>query len=262
MKNLYYLYAITDSAAPLGTLSGMGQSLSQVQFEQFFAIIDEVPFEEFNQEALSANLHQTEWLAQKVKQHHQLVLQLQLIQDSLVPIKFGSVFEQKESIKHLLASHKTLLTTQLQLLKGREEWNVKVYINNDKALQVIAEKDQKLQALQTEIEASSTGKAFFLKKKYDNRLQELTNSMQQNIVNDWLEDFSQWIVEIKERPLPPKDKTLKENYFLLKNLVVLAPKTTPEDWLARLNTLEKKYPSLEIALEGPWAAYHFVENSL
>lgn len=262
MKKLYYLYAITDSPAPLPLLSGIGQNLEQVQLNHLFAIIDEVPEAEFNQEALSVNLHQTAWLTQKVQQHHQLIQQLQQSQESLIPIKFGSVFEQKENVQQLLTSKKIEFEQQIQYLNGKEEWSIKIYIDTEKSMQAFAQKDEELQMLQTQIQASTAGKAFFLKKKYDKRLQALTHNLQQHTADDWIEDFSQYALALKEKSLPSNDIPPSENHLLLKNLVALTPKTTAEQWISHLSTLERKYPSLEIALEGPWAAYHFVENSI
>ncbi len=79
----------------------------------------------------------------------------------------------------------------------------------------------------------------------------MTQDLQQHTADNWLEEFSQWAVELKKRPLTAQAKTSSENTLLLKNCVALTPKTTSEQRLSRLSTLESKYPALEINLEEP-----------
>ena len=111
MKNdLIYLYCVTDTL-PFPGQSIESHGLRALQFKNFYMIIRYVPPSEFSEENLNRNLSDTHWLEIMADDHLKVVNKVKEY-NSVVPFKFGTIFNSEESLKKFFADCSKSVTEQ------------------------------------------------------------------------------------------------------------------------------------------------------
>ncbi|WP_270180324.1 GvpL/GvpF family gas vesicle protein [Alkalihalobacillus sp. CinArs1] len=258
--SLLYLYSFiptSESNQPLPSLKGFDgdRELYMISIGDVTAIVCDVAASE---ETIKEKMDQdVEWLQEKAFHHHETVLQLTKIY-TLIPLKFCTLYKSEDSLRNTVESNQEKLRETFSLLEGNEEWNVKIYCDDEALRKQISEQSPSIQAKREEIEALSPGKKFFERKKMDQYIdQELENEKTSFCegIHEALKTHS-ILGNIKKNW--NKDVTGRQEKMAW-NSVFLLPQDEVEAFIKTFKGYEEKFTASgwQFEASGPWPAYHF-----
>jgi Gas vesicle synthesis protein GvpL/GvpF len=108
-----------DAAQPVGLVTGEGLA----------AVTSRVPLAEFGHGALEANLQDPLWLEEKIRAHD-AVLAVAVGRATVVPFRFGAIYESEDHVRAMLAERRDLVDT-LARLADKVELGVNGYFDRN-----------------------------------------------------------------------------------------------------------------------------------
>ena len=130
-----YLYGIVPAAPlELSAVKGVegGCDVSLVGFEDLACAVSPVPLSEYGEQGMTAHAQELDWTAPRALRHQDVVQRLRQA-GPVIPLKFGVLCSTAEKVRELLQKHHQPLLRLLEVLRGREEWGVRVYADPDLA---------------------------------------------------------------------------------------------------------------------------------
>jgi hypothetical protein len=126
-----HLYGLTEAPGPrpesFRKLTGVDgvAAVEGIRCGQFVCWVSRVTAEEFA-ENLEQNMQDLDWLAAATTRHQKV---LSAIADSadILPARFGIEFLHEKSLGEHVESRETVLRSDLDRIRGKEEWGVKVF---------------------------------------------------------------------------------------------------------------------------------------
>ena len=186
---------------------------------------------------------------------HQYVIDLATKEfGTVIPLPFNTIFiGNDESVKGWLNSHYGQLKTLLERLRGKEEYEIQIFIDN-KFLMKMLEEDEEVQRMREEVEKNFSGTAYLLKKRQEKRL---------TLINYYTEKLYDKVKELADetRLKNANNEALKkwQDKLVILNLSLLVHKGKMQNLknaLAQINKTE----GFAVKLSGPWPPYSFVEE--
>jgi hypothetical protein len=162
-NELIYVYCLSDTPLRLDDISKQ-ESLKCLVFQGFYAVVKYVSPSEFSEENLKKNLNDLLWVDINAREHIRMIGEV-MQNSTVIPFKFGTLFNSEESLAKFIQDYSGSLTENLNYIKGKEEWSVKIYCNRSTLILQIGDISENVDTLQKEILESTPGKAFFLKRK-------------------------------------------------------------------------------------------------
>ncbi len=125
---LLYLYGISAKAPKLKVPTSIdGNSpLEHLEAAGLTAWYSPVSSTEFG-DRLTANMENLEWLSAVSVRHQRTVAQISEAV-TLLPARFGTVFNSEKSLRDHISEEKDQLTQKLDRIDGAEEWGVKLFL--------------------------------------------------------------------------------------------------------------------------------------
>ncbi|SDJ97705.1 GvpL/GvpF family gas vesicle protein [Sediminibacillus albus] len=262
---LHYLYAFIPSSEyesrPPDEMEGIQKnaSLQYLPLGSITAVTCHVHPDEFSEENLAKNTENMAWLQEKAFHHHQMMNQLHKSY-TVIPLKFGTIYTAIASLKAAVQEHEENILSLFQALQGKEEWNMKIYVKDDKFREKVMAGNQEIEKKQQEIEQLSKGKQYFEKKKMGQFIEEqvkkeIETSCKQ--VHQKLKIYSQ-AEELKKNW---GKKVTGKTDGMYWNSAYLLPRGEVEAFLETIKQEQaeasRKETGLTFEVTGPWPAYHF-----
>lgn len=257
-NNLIYAYCITKNPARFSMKGIDNQKIHKIAYQNLVAIVNYVKYEDFNKKALIANLKNPKWAEGKIRAHAE-VTQKVMEKQTVLPLKFGTIFKNDEGVRKSLKANKTKFLHLLNKFEGKEEWGVKIYAGNQKFGQYLKKTDKELKKIQGQAQRSSGGWAYLLEKKGKKELGEKVAETAKKCVAGIFEVLSQESKASRlNKNLSPKLSGKATEMIL--NSVFLVDKRHFNKFRQSLNKMLEKYKhfGLEVELSGPWPAYNFL----
>ncbi|HTE86308.1 MAG TPA: GvpL/GvpF family gas vesicle protein [Dehalococcoidia bacterium] len=268
-SSLLYLYCILEpDTAATGLLSDGDvpgvepqEPLFAIEGAKLVAAVSRVQRETFSEEGLNELLTDLPRLAPYAIRHEQAIRDLFHAAPALLPMTFGSVYLSNSRIRRMLAEHATDFRMRLDRLRGRQEWEMKVFQRPAALLAAAAASAaQRPEASRPNNVTDATpgpGKAYLLQ-----RLQErwsveeagrMTAAMLRSIQARLATVSSATRIENSEG-------ASADNIDLVCRLAVLVPSSRSGDLQTLTDDLQREFEPLGLSLElsGPWPAYSFV----
>jgi hypothetical protein len=140
-----HLYGVTEASAPspelVRDLKGIdgAAAVEPLACAGLTCWISRVPEAEFA-ENLAKNMQDLDWLAGATTRHQQVVSAIAEAAD-ILPARFGIEFLNDKSLRSHIEGRKSFLKADLDRIRGKEEWGVKVF-----ALPIIAMPKKKIRS--------------------------------------------------------------------------------------------------------------------
>lgn len=186
---------------------------------------------------------------------HQYVIDLATKEfGTVIPLAFNTIFMgNDETVKEWLNRYYSQLKTLLERLRGKEEYDVQIFLDN-KFLMKTIEEDKEVRRLRKEIENNFSETAYLLKKRQEKRLA---------LIKYYSEKLYNRVKELADetRLKNVNNKVLKnwQDKLVILNLSLLVHKDKIQNLrnvLADVNKTE----GFAVKLSGPWPPYSFVEE--
>jgi gas vesicle protein GvpL/GvpF len=172
VTSLRYLYAIfeADPAAAAWRdeepLLGVEAAPVRPLVEGALAgAVSDVPASDFDEGPLNEHVRDLDWLGPRALAHQQVNAHLFERVDAVLPLAFGAVFRDDNRVRRLLREQRADFLGRLARVRGRAEWVVTVHRDEAAALAALERSSTSLRDLRAQVEASSPGRAYLLKRR-------------------------------------------------------------------------------------------------
>jgi len=256
-KELIYLYCVTKAKPPRSNLEEIGVKIYPIYFQGIYAIVSKVSPDEFSEDNLKKKLADMEWVEKKVLQHEKVIEEI-MKDATVIPFKFGTVFQTEENVEKLLRERGLEFKSIILDLEGKEERGIKIYCNLEKFRVSIQNENEKIKEKEYEIASASKGKAYFLKKRREELINNILNERISESTQDSFDRLKMHSVDAKINKLLPEEVTQKKERMVL-NAAFLISKKRIREFDNILTYLKTKYAhkGLEFDWTGPWPPYNF-----
>ncbi|SDO17288.1 GvpL/GvpF family gas vesicle protein [Halobacillus aidingensis] len=263
MERLLYLYGITlkeeaasQSISDLKGIDGKA-GLEVLDYGWCSAIVSPVDEGEFGEEALETNTQQMEWVQEKAYLHHEILMSLKNAL-TLIPMKFCTIFQHEESLKKKMDAHEKEWMTLLEKLKGKEEWNIKVFNHSDLLKEQVADHHPEIQKKKEEISQMSKGMQYLQRKKLDQSIEQQVLQEQQKYVRQLHSEWEALCEDTAEKKVWNKNVTGKDADMCW-NGAYLIEVDKVETFLKNITNANEQGEKAGWVIEvtGPWPPYHF-----
>jgi hypothetical protein len=257
ITDLIYVYCLLNTQPVLhGTLKI--RDLKSIVIGDFNVIVKYVSSQEFSEVNFKRNLSDIEWLENNVREHVEVITTL-MDQNTAIPFKFGTIYNAEDSLRKFITDYSDSLIENFHHIEAREEWSVKIYCDRKSLCEQIDELSEETAALEKQIMASSPGKAFLLKRKkielIENEMDRICKSSGQRCYNDFKNLSESTILN----NLLPKEFTGREDSMIL-NAAFLVSKIKVNEFKNTVDTISKQDRNSVFFIEttGPWPPFSFI----
>lgn len=231
--------------------------VSVVPCRRLGMVVRRVPLSEFDPGRVRAKLQDWVWLESRVRRHEALIEKV-MRHRPVAPIRFGTVYLDEAGVRDFLAKNERELLEGLKRLAGKEEWNVRAYVEWA-ALRASAEGAGGAQGRASrETEGGPPGRAYLLRKKRDLLLAEGIDRRAGEWEREWVGRLrgSAEGVALNE-PLGAREA--RDGKEMVLNAACLVAKDRWPEFRRTLEALSARYgkEGCSFRCTGPWPPYNF-----
>ena len=242
-----YLYCIAEGP-PIAAEDGLGPVRPgySLAHEDLLAVVSQVPLEEFGEAALPTNLQDAGWLEREVRAHERVIEEV-MAGRTVLPMRFCTIFHSEEKVRALLETHCERFRRALARLRGRAEWEIRLY--HEPTTESAAEAPQPA--------AGSPGTAYLVRKGALERAAQEAASEARRQAQRTLAALADQVDQIQLKPVAPQGSQGAPRLVL--DAVCLLAQPRLAAFHRQLEEVAKDLTAsgLRLRLSGPWPPYHF-----
>ncbi|MEI6456065.1 MAG: GvpL/GvpF family gas vesicle protein [bacterium] len=252
---LLFFYCITgEPCSPTDLPDGV----RCLGFGTLYAIAKDVSSDEFSEENLIKNFGDLEWVEKHVREHISTISRI-MAHHTVIPFKFGTIFNSEENLGKFISEYSDSLHENIIHVTGKEEWSVKIYSNREVLTKMINGFSMELLNMEQEMEKSTPGKAFILKRRRAELMDKEIERVIRNCGQTCFDGLARHSEETRINNLLPREVTEHPDDMIL-NAVFFIKKQHVEEFLKSVGEGREKYGSGGFSLEvtGPWPPFNFI----
>lgn len=265
-KKGFYLYAIQPAGqkGAFGKMKGIDKR--GVVFplrigESMEAIVSRVPLDEFGSEEISWKAqNDLQWIKEKSLLHNQVIAKSgECFDGPVIPMKFGSIFQNEESLEKSIKENYKKFIRLFKKLRGKEEWSVKVFADEEKLKCRVVENNPLLRKKRKKIASLSPGRAYFEEKEFESEVEARKDAELQKFADEIYKCIPPYADEIKLGKILAGELTMKSEPMIL-NVALFIYKENRDTFLKDIDNLRGavREKGLIVEVSGPWPPYSFV----
>jgi hypothetical protein len=256
-EQLVYLFCVTDKEPRPKEIDSLAGNLYFVCHKGLYAVAGRVEESEFSEQNLKRNLADLEWIKTKANMHEKII-ETVMRNSSVIPFKFATCFNTDDSLKAMLEEYAEEFKAILKKLEDKEEWGVKIYCDIEKLKDSLANDEPEILEIENEINLSSPGKAYLLKKKKTELIEDTRNKKINEYGQESFELLKELSFEARINRLLPREVTERKDDMVL-NSAFLVSKDKVADFINMVDTLRMHYEDKGLFFDctGPWPPYNF-----
>ena len=262
----FYVYCIAESAAaaqlPADSLPAAieeDSKLEWIEVNNLAALVSRVPLATYNEESLAEHLTDATWTAIRAMRH-ETVVEFVAKRASVVPLRFGTIYLERDGIEKMLSGRSRALEEIIEQLRGREEWGVNVYSDRAVLMSTITSVSPVLREMVERAQQASPGQSYLMQKKID----ALKADEVRAAVNRIVEQIEQKLKEQTDdaRRLRILKVETTEHGELKAKFAFLVKRSGFEEFRDAAERLAQEHQAagVRIELTGPWPVYNFVQD--
>jgi hypothetical protein len=239
-----YVYCIIQSEKPLsfGPL-GLGAEPADVHtilFRDIAAVVSNTPM--VVQDPTRDNV-----LA------HQRVNETVMVNHTVIPMSFGTVFKTEHDIMELLRSAYDAFRDVLSKMQNKVEFGLKVLWDRDQIIREIEDEEEDIRRLKGEI-SSQKGSTYFARMQYGRLIDAALQARSEHYVSEIfqaLRDVS--VASRSNKPIGDR---------MIMNAAFLVARDAEAAFDLRVKDVGQRFDKLTFKYTGPWPPYNFVNIRL
>lgn len=262
---LLYLYGVLEAGTPIqrdlehGLVAGLDldERVFPLEAAGLIAAVSYVPAEQFSEEPLNVLMTDLAALAPLAVRHEEVVRALTVEDWPLIPMAFGTVYRTAEAVEGLLVARAEELRALLESVRGKAEWDVKVFVDRAQLQRAALEMSPALRDLADQAAAAPPGRAYLLRKQMERMEADEVDRLLEDAVNAV---FSQLVAISHQTQLEDLPSAALAERQLVAKAAFLVEHAARESFELMLGQLEETYVRMGLTMElsGPWAPYSFV----
>lgn len=192
---------------------------------------------------------------------HHGVLQAASDRETVLPLRFGTVFSDDAGIRTALAAHHGVLAAALQHLQGSREWGVKIFVDRDVLSRGLS--SPALIDAEQELAEAPQGKSFFLKR----RIAEMRDAESERAIAHDLASIRLQLCEASRGEAAMNCQTAAvtgRSDDMVWNGAYLVARSAEAHFFAVVRCLEEMFEArgYHCAINGPWPPFNFADCNL
>ena len=258
---LSYLYGIVpaDAPDPPADLAGVdGGAVRVVRGERVAAIVSDVSEEAYADEAIDARLSDLAWVGERGLAHER-VLDWYAERGPVIPLSLFSLHRDEARVRERFTSEEERFARSLERLRGRREWGVKLWRDDERLSEHLAELSAAVAALSGELERASPGRRFLLEKKRASLRADEMKRVSARVSHEVYAQLSGEAERSVTVPIPGAAPQAAKTLVLYGAFLV--PDERFADFQRRLSELAGTFQptGFDFEFTGPWPPYHFAD---
>lgn len=253
MDNVLYVYAVTrDAVTPNAEAIDQTRHFGTVTVEGIAAVFTPVSALEMSQEVIDRRAGDLEWLG-SIGYRHQAVVSELMKMTAIVPLRAFTLFSGAGALRDYLAEHRDALAKVLDRLGGKQEWTLRIELDPERWSAALVQRVDSLRVLQQEIDGSTPGKAFLLRKKLDDERKRASREAEEHLVGEIESAVArklacETVAESRER---------RDGAFPQINVLLNRDEEAPLRELRSELATRYEAEGVTLAVTGPWPPYTF-----
>jgi hypothetical protein len=251
----FYVYAIARAGHPLPErVEGVDGStdVGSLDAAGLSAIHSRVDLVEFSQPVIDARSKDVEWLG-AIGYRHQAVMAALMRGGTILPLRAFTLFSSADALRDHLVEQREQFEKILARVDGKQEWTLRIEFEPELWSNALAKRVTDLRELVEEIDRSSSGKAFLLRKKFDEAKKRASRDAEQQVVSE----IEAAVLAKLDCATVAESRQQRGGAFPQLNVLI---ERDEEAVLQELQSeLGARYggEGVTIALTGPWPPYTF-----
>ncbi|MBU4502841.1 MAG: GvpL/GvpF family gas vesicle protein [Nanoarchaeota archaeon] len=169
---------------------------------------------------------------------------------TVIPLSFDVIIKgDNNKVLDWLKAENEILKKKIEKIKGKQEFGIQILWDKELIGKKIAETNEEIKKLRTEMEESSRGRAYFYKEKIEQILKREMEKEADKIFKEFYNKIKKYADDIKVEKIKDKD--------MLMNLSCLVFKDKVKELGAELDKINKT-EGFSVKFTGPWPPYSFV----
>ena len=268
LSRLYYCYCIVAPGTPAhGALLarvvpgvGDGSPLFAIEAVGLAAAVSEVPADAFDERALDRVMKDIELVGALAVRHSAAIHELFLAGPAVVPLSLGAVYRGREGVEELLRRSAPLFGQLLDRFQDREEWGLKAFGDRAKLEDAAVAESSRLRRLAEEVERSTPGKGFFLRRHQARARDEEAQGFVQRTMTEAFRELATVCAEALVDDIP--EVAAAEDLTLLFKAAFLVDRSGVDVFRETANDVQHRLArsGIDVQVSGPWAPYSFAKG--
>lgn len=227
------------------------------QMDDITAIVSYVSKEDYAQTVLDQKFQDPNWVEEKGRHHHHSISSLNK-DYTVIPMSLCTIFNDEKILEARLIELYPDIVQLFEEIKGNEEWNLKIYFDDNKMKQGVLENNHTILSFKESLENYPKGKQFFMRKKLEKMIEEETEKEIKNVIKKINDDLKNIILKRKTNKIWPKHLTGRSDEMAYNGVYLLSKKQI-NAFKERIQHNENNYKECGWVFEfsGPWPPYHF-----
>jgi hypothetical protein len=268
VAHAFYVYCIGESEflAPLFECElpeaiESEAGLDLVVNDPLAAIVSAVPKAAYAEENLHERLGDPAWMALRAMRHEKVIEHF-AVRATLVPLRFGSIYLERQRITSMLSEKREGLVDILNRVRGREEWGVNIIRDRGRLMEAIESVSPRLREVAARAAAASPGESYLLRKKIDALRSEEAGAEVKRVIA-LIEGKLKTASDGALRLAVLKEETAMQGDVVAR-LAFLVPRSEFTGFRETAERLAEEHAQAGFKLEftGPWPAYNFTVGEL
>src|SRR5215213_896563 len=264
--SVFYVYCIAESTAatelPAGSLPAAIEDDSELEWvsvNALAALVSRVPRASYTEERLAEHLTDATWTAIRAMRHESVV-EYVAKRTSVVPLRFGTIYLERQGIEQMLAERSRELEEIIEHLRGREEWGVNVWCDRAILMASITSVSPVLRDLVERAEQAAPGQSYLMQKKIEALKGDETRAAVNRIVEQIEEKLKDRSDDARRLRILKVETT--EHGELKAKFAFLVKRSEFEEFRDAAERLaqENEAAGVRLELTGPWPVYNFVQD--
>ena len=224
------------------------------------AVVSAVPRADYGTEGLDIRLADPSWMALRAMRHERVAEHF-ASRTSLVPLRFGTIYFQRDAVRRMLAEKRTELLAIIERLRGREEWGVNILSDRGRLIKAVASLSPRLRELAEQAANAPPGQSYLVKKKIDAMRAAEAGAEGRRVIAE-VERELKAVSDGAVRLRVLKEETGENN--VAAKLALLVARTRFAEFRETAGRLAEEFGPLGFQLEltGPWPAYNFAAGEI
>ena len=262
----FYVYCIAENAAaaqlPADSLPAAIEddaTLEWIAVNNLAALVSRVTLETYNEDSLAEHLTDATWTAIRAMRH-ETVVEYVAKRASVVPLRFGTIYLEREGIERMLSEKTRELEEIIEQLRGREEWGVNVFSDRAALMSTITSVSPVLREMVERAAQASPGQSYLMQKKIEALKVDEARAAVNRIVEQIEARLKAQSDDAKRLRILKVETT--EHGELKAKFAFLVKRSGFEEFRDAAESLAQEHQSagVRIELTGPWPVYNFVQD--
>jgi hypothetical protein len=255
-----YIYSIRSVDGSKLFVRGIGgKPVFSVPYKKIEAIVSNIDINRFGSPEIAQKAKEdVGWIVKHVTIHENVIEAAMGISrsssesgsvESAIPMVFGTMFHTQKKLAEMMKKEYNRFNRTLKELDGKQEWSVKVYVDEAGLKNLLKKKDKSISQEIDALKNLPLGVDYFKELSIEERLKDMVDQEAQKYVEIFFKSIKKFSLNSYEGKILAKDIRGAIGEMILKNV---------DNFRKNVGKLERKYKIFTFDCTGPWPPYNFI----